>query len=576
MNIEIQHINRSRILAVIVVLVAVAFSMRLFYLQVVQHDHYTALANQEQVKRLTIPAKRGLIYGLDGSNPVPLVMNQTVFTIFADPQMVANPEKIEKTLKRVAGGNLRNDIDELLLKKDTRYQILATEVSRDQADMIKKEGLSGIGFQETSQRVYPEGRLGSQVLGFVDYEGTGRYGVEGGLQEELSGDDGLLQSVTDISAVPLNIGDQNINQPAKDGEDVVITIDRAVQARAEQALADGLERSGADSASAIVMDPQTGRVMAMANLPDYEPAEFNKVKDAALFNNSTISLPYEQGSNVKIFTFAMGLDKGTIRPDSTYLNTDSVRIEDRVISNYVKGQTGRITFQTALNWSLNTGAVAVLQSMDSDGEITKSVRQTTYDYFYNKFRLGQPTGIELAGEVGGRIISPERVEGNAVRYSNMSFGQGMDITMIQSAAAFSALVNDGEYRQPTVIAGKIEGGEFKEAETSSPERMALKSTSSDIKKMMENGRQVYSYLDKQGYKIGGKTGTAEVAVNGRYSGEESVGTYIGYGGDDEPKYVIMVRIAADGKHMQGSGDAVPIFTELSNWMIDYLKLQPKG
>jgi len=578
MNLELQKGSRSKILAIILIVIVFVFIVRLFYLQIIQHGYYVSLANKEQIKRLTIPSKRGVIYALDGQTPVPLVMNQTVYTVFADPQTTTDNTKIIDTIRRIAGGNARSDLQNLLDKKESRYQILATKITRTQADKIKSENLKGIGFQEESQRVYPEGSLASQTLGFVDFNGDGRYGVESKLNDKLVGTDGLLQSVTDVSDVPLTIGDNNINQPAVDGENIVLTIDRNVQSKVEQSLADGLKRTGATRGSAIVVDPQTGKIIAMANLPTYNPSEFNKVEDAAVFNNGVVSAPYEPGSDVKTLTMATGIDKGVVTADSTYVNTDHIQVEDRVISNATLGQTGTITFQHALNWSLNTGFVTVAERLGDGKSITRGARDIMYDYFHNRFKLGQLTGVEVDGEIEGTVISPDESEGNAVRYSNMSFGQGLDVTMVQVAAAFSSLVNGGNYYKPTVLAGLVDkNGEFVANKTADPTNPITRSTANQLREMTHTARNAFfSNVDKPGYYIGGKTGTSQVIKNGIYSTNETVGTYLGYGGsDDTSRYVIMVQVSGDNKELQGSRDALPIFTDMSNWMIDYLKIQPK-
>ena len=578
MKLEFQKGSRSKILAAIVMIAMFVFVMRLFYLQIIQHDYYVGLADKEQIKRLTIPASRGLIYALDGQTPVPLVMNQTVYTVFADPKVVINGSKVIEVIRRVAGGNARSNLEALLSKKETRYQILATKITRSQADKIKSEKLKGLGFQQESRRVYPEVSLAAQTLGFVDSNGNGQYGIEGKLNNRLTGTDGLLQSVTDVSDVPLTIGKNNINKPAVNGENIVLTVDRNVQSKVEKALADGLTRTGATRGSVIVMDPQTGKIMAMANLPTYSPAEFGEVQDAAAFNNSVVSAPYEPGSDVKVLTMATGIDKGVVSASSTYVNTDHIRVEDRVISNATLGQTGAITFQHALNWSLNTGFVTIAERLGNGTSITKGARDTMYDYFYNKFKLGQLTGVEVSGEAVGTVVSPDSEEGNAVRYSNMSFGQGLDATMIQVSAAFCSIVNGGKYYKPTVIAGTVDkSGKYTANKVAAPTTTVSKSTADQTREMTHVARSTfYSSVDKPGYYIGGKTGTSQVIKNGVYSDTETVGTYLGFGGGDVSRYVIMVQVSGDNKELQGAKDALPIFTDISNWMIDYLKIQPKA
>jgi cell division protein FtsI/penicillin-binding protein 2 len=516
---------------------------------------------------------------MDGSTPVKIVLNETVYTVFADPKIVDEPQKIIDTIQRVAGGNARPNIDGMLAKKDSRYQIIATKVSLKQAEMIKKENLKGVGFQQETQRVYPEGDLAAQTLGFVDASGTGRYGIEGGLNDRLLGTDGLLQSVTDVRNVPLTIGDNNINKPAKNGDDVVLTIDRNIQAYTEKALAKGLEKSGATNGSVMVMDPNTGKIMAMANLPTYKPAEFTKVQDAAAFNNGTISEPYEPGSDIKAFTMAVGLDKNVIQPDSTYNNTDKIKVEDRTITNAVKGETGVITMQHALNYSLNTGMVTIAQRLGDGENITHGARQTMYSYFHDKLHMGEITGVELANEAKGTIISPSEADGGAVRYSNMSFGQGMDVTMIQVCAAFAPLVNGGTYYKPTVIEGKMEAGKLTPAAAKPSEQNVIGADASKkVRQMVYEARAgFHGGADKKGYYVGGKTGTSQTIKDGKYVDNETIGTYLGFGGSESrSEYVIMVRVAGDNMNLQGNKDAMPIFTDISNWMLDYMKLQPKG
>lgn len=584
MQLDLKKGSRPRTLAIMTLVIMAVFVVRLFYLQVIRHDYYVAQANAEQLKQLVIPAKRGEIYAMDGGTPVKMVLNETVYTVFADPKVVDEPQKMIDLIHRVAGGNARPDLDKLLAQKESRYQILATKVTRKQAEMMKQENLRGLGFQEETQRVYPEGKLAAQTLGFVNNEGVGQYGIEEAMNDQLTGRDGLLQSVTDVSNVPLTIGDKNINKPAKNGQNIVMTIDRNVQAYAEKALAAGLKRSGATNGSVMVMDPQSGKVMAMANLPTYNPADYAHVTNAAAFNNATVSAPYEPGSDVKTLTMTAGLDKGVVRPNSTYNNTDYIKVEDRTISNAEKGQTGNITFQHALNYSLNTGFVTVAERLGDGHNITRGARDIMYDYFHNKLHLGERTGIEVANEAKGIVIPPTDPDGGAVRYSNMAFGQGLDVTMVQVCAAFGTILNGGTYYTPTVLAGTIadDDGTFVPAAPKPAQHNVISSsTSNAIRKMIHDARAAfYAGKDKHGYYIGGKTGTSQTIENGHYVDNQTVGTYLGFGGSNNspsgPKYVIMVQVSGKGMNLAGNKDAMPIFTDISNWMLDYMKLQPKG
>jgi cell division protein FtsI/penicillin-binding protein 2 len=224
----------------------------------------------------------------------------------------------------------------------------------------------------------------------------------------------------------------------------------------------------------------------MSNLPTYSPAKFNEVEDIAVFNNGIVSAPYEPGSDVKTLTMATGVDKGVVTPESTYYNVDYIKVEDRTIVNAAVGHTGEITFQTAMNYSLNTGFVTIAQRLGDGENINRTARNTIYDYFYNRFHLGQLTGVEVAGEVAGTVISPDETEGNAVRYSNMAFGQGMDVTMVQVAAAFSSVVNGGKYYKPTVIAGKVDkDGDYIENKIAEPQQIITKSAAERCRMLLE-------------------------------------------------------------------------------------------
>jgi len=558
------------------------FVMRLFYIQVIQHAYYMEQADSEQMKKFVLHAQRGEIYAMDGTTPTKIVMNETVYTVWADPTEVVEADKVVEVLNRIAGGNVRDDFKQYLTKKDTRYQVLARKVTRTQAELIKKENLAGIGFDAVSQRVYPEGSLAAQVIGFVDAEGNGKYGFEQANDTTLKGVDGVLKTVTDVRSVPLTVGDKNINVPAKNGANYVLTIDRNVQTKVEQALSDGMKNVGASQGSALVMDPNTGKVLAMANLPSFDPSNLSAVTDLSALNNNIITNPYEPASVMKTVAMSTGVDKGVMTPDSTYVNTDSIVIDDKTVQNATKGQTGTITMQHAMNWSLNTGSVTMATWL-GNGSVDAKARGILYQYYHDKFRLGEKTGIELANEQAGTVIPPTDAQGNAIRYANMTFGQGLDVTTLQVATAFSAIINGGVYRQPTVIAGTMsdDGQTFRAATAKSGEQIIKQSTSDTMKQMIYNARQAfpnYHSSDRSGFYVGGKTGTAQTIENGQYVFDQTIATYVGFGGEvgQKPAYVVMIEVYGPHKNLDGGHHALPIFTDISNWMIDYLKLTPQG
>ena len=576
--------NRTRILVGLMIALGVIFVVRLFQLQVLQHDYYQQQAILEHTTKFTIPASRGLIYAHDGTDKfAPLVLNEPVYTVYADPTYVKDTTKIAEAMRRIAGGNVTDGFEDRLKNSQLRYTVLARQVSKTQADLIKKEDLDGVGLQQETKRVYPEDQLASQTLGFVNGEGEGQYGIEQALNAELSGKDGLLNAVTDVHGIPLSVGSESVNTPPQNGKNVVLTIDRNIQAKTEQILKAGLDKAKATKGSLLVMDPNNGRILAMANWPTYNPNDVKNVRDYAVLSNKAVSDPYEPGSVIKALTMAVGLNEGKIQPNTTYNNTTTIKVQDATIKNVLNNPTGQVTMTQVLAYSFNTGVVQVLKWLGGD-EINQKGKEVLYKYFTERFMFGQKTGVKLAGEVAGDIVSPDDPQGGDVRYANMSFGQGMSANMIQVLNAFAASVNGGTYYEPQIVDGYL-GSDLK---TFTSEPAKIKKTniisqdaSAKLRQMLHDAREGSSVAhgEKGGYYTGGKTGTAQVydPKTGNYSETETIGSYLGFGGQDKPQYVIMVRVddARNGGY-SGSAAAAPIFTELSNWMLDYLQIQPKG
>ena len=579
-----QRLIRSRTgcLAIVLLVAMAAFVLRLFQLQILQYSKYTEMARASQQRQFIIPAERGKIYMMDGKTPAPVVLNQAVYTVIADPHAVNDKEReqIITSLREVAGGEMTDKAAERLSNKNSRYEVLAKNITRTQAEKLKEKNFAGILYQQGSLRSYPEGALGAHVLGFVNAAGEGQYGIEGALDKRLKGRDGLLQSVTDVRNVPLTVGKNNMRIEAKPGDNLVLTVDRNIQSQAELALKKGIEAANATEGSAIVMNPKNGQILAMANYPTYNPAEFNKQKNPAVFINSAAMVPFEPGSIVKSFSFATAIDKGAITSSSTYNNTDCIKVADRTMCNALKGLGGTMTIQGAFNNSLNVGTITAIRRLGNGSQINFAARQTLYEYYHDKFGFGNKTGLEL-GEAAGYIYPPDSVEGNEVRYSAMTYGQSMNLTMVQVAAGFSSLVNGGQYYKPTILGGTIDNeGRFQTTENKTLRQTVSGNTSSQMRTMLSTARHssFLSKSDKPGYEIGGKTGTSEAVVNGLYTQKETIATYIGYGGGKNgAEYVIMVRVAAPGRgiNLQGNIHAGPIFTDISNWMIDYMKIAPK-
>lgn len=576
--------SRTSLLLYILIGILGLFAVRLFYLQVIRHGYYQERAYQTQVSKLTIVPERGKVYALDGKTPVPLVLNETVYTVFADPQEVDNVGAINDALREIAGGNLTDNYQSLITNKKLRYVVVAKQLTRTQAEKLRSKKLAGLGFQKGSRRVYPEGQLGSQMLGYVNNDGMGQYGLEGALNTQLTGRQGLLQTVTDVRQIPLTIGQKDTSTPAVNGTNIVLSIDRNIQQQAEQVLKEGLKNAKATKGSVVVMDPNTGRVMAMANYPTYDANKYTEVEDYRLFQNGVVSDPYEVGSVLKVLSMGAGLDSGAVTVNSTFNNTGSVSVDGTTIRNVEEDPIYPNTSMTdVLQYSLNTGVVYVLERMGG-GSVNQAARQKLYDYYTNRYRLGKITGIEQAGEAEGIIIKPNEGQGRNVRYANMTFGQGMNITMIQTAAAFSAAMNGGTYYQPTMVQGVLgaSGSVTEQAPKVVATGVLSPDASATLKQMTYEGRHrgFFGKFDPEGYTIGGKTGTSQIIdpKTGKYSDDDSIGSYLGFGGTDRPEYVIMVRVE-DSKLTAGYAGTVaagPIFNDLSNWMLKYLEIPPKN
>ena len=579
MTTQPNKITRALCLTIGLFFVLAIFLVQLFRIQIINHEKFLAKANMMQISKRTINPERGQIYTKDQNGDiVPLVLNQTVYTVFADPTQLKNVDKVEKVVKEIAGDQVVASNFDKLNSTTLQYVVLARQISHSQAEKIQEADLAGVGLQSSTRRVYTEGKLANQVLGFVNADGEGQYGIEQYLNTELTGQAGLLQSVTDVRKIPLTIGVHDISIPAQDGTDYVLTIDRSVQAQAEKLLKEGLDNVNSDSGSIIVMNPNNGHIVAMANYPDFDPSEYSKVTDATAFQNHAVSYAFEPGSVMKTMTTSMSLDLGEIVPSTTFTDTGCVQVDDARICNAegdekFKGQT--FTMTKVLQYSLNTGVMWQLKQIGG-GDITKAARQTLYDYFHGKYRFGQKTGVEQSGEVNGTIFSPDNVQGNKVRYANMTFGQGLSVTMVQMAAAFSATVNGGTYYQPTLIEGTLDSNAKEKLSDAKviADNVISADASRNIRSMMFEARRGSWPTADNGYYVGSKTGTAQIydEATGTYSKTRTTGTTIGFGADKDgnAQYVIMVRIEYSGNQgFAGSVAANPVFTKMSNWIAQY-------
>lgn len=576
--------KRTDLIRVLLALCFILIVARMYDLQIISHQKYVDLAMSQQTMQNTIFAKRGEIYMMDGDNTTPVVMNEKVYTISVDPFLLRSEggqelKEDEAKIDQLVQGYAVNTWDKVFANEASRYAVIAKNVPYERAKQIKEAKITGVYAQGSTKRVYPEGDLAAQVLGFVNADGKGQYGIEGSLNKELTGVNGILKTVKDVNNIPLTIGKNNVRVPAQDGKNVVLSIDRNIQKKTEDAIKVTIEKFHVTNASAVVMNPRNGQILAMAGTPTYNPAEYAKVTDARAFQTDVTMSAFNPASVCKTFALAAAVDSGVMTPETTYNNTDLVTIDGWPIQNAIKGHTGNISMQEVLTYSLNTGSIQALRLLGgSETEITYQGKEKLYDYYYNRFGLGKYTGIELA-ESKGTVIPPTDIDGTNARYANMTFGQSLDLTMIQVATAFSAVVNGGDYYTPTLVAGEIKNGEFVRDVLKERDHQAIESSTSEtMRKMLHTARLVFpnvKYYD-EGVYVGGKTGTAQVVKNGKYTFDETIATYIGYGARSEtdyPEYVIMTKVWEDNRRLDGGMNAKPIFDEISQFMVNYLKMR---
>lgn len=557
--------------------IGVLFAGRLFIIQVSQHDYYKGRADTSHQKTIEITPPRGQIYALDGKKIIPLVLNQTLKKIIADPRFVEDSATTAQTIALITGAEPKKYQE--LLDKDTAYVVLEQTLDLQRAAQIEEKELAGIALRETSKRIYPEGNLASHLLGFVNAEGSGQYGIEQYLDTELKGQPGLLTGAFDVRGIPIAVA-ENIQIESLPAEEFILTIDRNIQRQAEKALAGSIKQSKAKSGSVLIMDPNNGQVKALAAFPSYSPAEFGSTQNLSNFTNTAISAPFEPGSVMKVFSMALGLDLGRITPDTTYFDKSYTEVDDYTIHNAGAVVSKSRTMTEVITRSVNTGVIYVLKHLSGDGEkIDAEDKKLLSDFYTKKLHFGSHTNIELAGEQPGVVGVPTDSD---VRFANMSFGQGMSTNMAQLGAALSSLINGGNYYQPTVIQATLDtnGRQTPRKPTLLNSGVVSQKTSDQIKAMMQTVVESGGgYIARRnGFNIGGKTGTAQIPnPEGGYYEDRELGSFFGFGPVEDPRYVIVVRVDEPKvPGFAGTVGAAPVFANLSNWLLDYYGITPSN
>lgn len=544
-------------------------ALRLFIVQIVQHGYYEALAVDSHELFAKLFPERGEIIVHDpftAGGTAAVATNKTLYEVHAEPEHIVDAKLAAEQLAPLLSIS-KEELLQKLDKPDDPDETLKRRVPEEVVNAIKDLNLVGMNYREEQWRYYPEAEYMAHVTGYFGYyddEKIGQYGLEGYFDQDLSGQVGYISGEKDALGRFLTIG-QNFIQPAIDGDDLVLTIDKNVQYSACTKLKSEVERLGAKTGSLIVMQPDTGAIIAMCNAPSYDPNNYNEVETIEVFSNAVVSENYEPGSVMKSITMAAGLDAGKVTPSMTYTDTGEVKVGGFPIKNFDGKAYGVKTMTEVLENSLNTGAIFVVQQLGNE---------TFYDYM-QAFGFGQATGVELSNEQAGDISALETLK-DVYAYTG-SYGHGITTTPIQLVTAYAALANGGNLMQPYIVDKRIVAGGAEIPTTPTTVRRVISSDASRtitamLVSVIDNGHAKKAGVP--GYFIAGKTGTAlVVGSNGKYDTSRHNDTFIGYGPVSDPQFVLLVKM--NEPHSQyAEGSVVPLWGTIAKDLLNYYKIPP--
>jgi len=552
------------------ILAALVIVARLFILQIVRGEKYGELALGKHSVYEKLEAKRGDIFmkefGSDADYPV--ATNLTMYLAYVEPSKIQN----KNNTARVLAENLSLDEKELLknLFENIPYKVVAHFVPAETAEKIKSYNLVGVGFEEEVKRIYPEKGFGGQLLGFMGSNGTeisGRYGLEGYFDKELAGKGGYLKAEKDALGRLIPWGDETVEQ-AIDGTDLFLTIDRNIQFYVCNKIKEGVAQYKAEAGTIIIMEPASGKILAMCSYPDYDPNNYSKVSNQSIFNNPAIFNQYEPGSVFKAITMAAGVDAKLVSPETTYTDEGSVFIKPHTIKNSDGKANGVQTMTQVLEKSLNTGAVYVARLLGPQ----------KFREYVESFGFGNLTGVELDGEALGDISSLKKR--GEIWSATASFGQGISVTSIQMLNAFNVIANGGKLMQPYIVEKKADtNGIINEIQPKAIRQVISSRTSTLLRGMLasvvENGHGKNAGV--QGYFVGGKTGTAQVSKKegGGYEEGKTIGSFIGFAPADNPVFSMLVKMDNPKTVQWAESSAAPVFGEVAKYLLNYYKVPPE-
>lgn len=545
---------------------------RLFFIQVKEHDFYEAKADRQynSYKSKETISIRGDVYFKEANGT--LISAATIkegFLAALNPKLISDGEFACNKASEII--ELDKDFClERADKKDDPFEIIAHRLGLDEAQKINNLGIDGLNAFPEQWRFYPGDSLASQVLGFVGYKGdelVGRYGVEQYYEDILCGKKEDIKEGTSFAMLFVDLGKDFLSSNTYEGHDVVLTIEPRVQSFLENILETLIEEWDAENAGGIIVDPQTGAVIAMAGKPDFDPNNYGGTEDISYFKNPVVSSIFEMGSVFKPLTMAAAIDSGVITSKTTYVDNGYVILSGRRIENYDGKGRGLVDMQEVLNQSLNTGAVFLMQELG---------KNNFYEYLKN-YGLDKATGIDLPDEVEGHLSN--LVSGRDIEYATASFGQGVAVSPIEFTMAISSLANKGEIMRPYVVDKIVIDGGVDRVTLPKTERKVLETeTAKEVTRMLVNvvdEALLGGTVKSTHYSIAAKTGTAQlIKEGGGYYEDQYLHSFFGYAPAFDAKFLIFLYLKKPQGVRYASHTLTEPFMKLMNFLLNYYEVPP--
>lgn len=569
------NVDRVTLLRNLFLGAAALVMVRLFLVQVVHHSFYEALASGQHELVQQLQPSRGELYAKDrfAADGLALVAtNRTLQHVYANPKQITDPSRTAEGIAPLLGLDV-DVVKERLSKPNDLYEPLKHQVTDQEIDALKKEieedALTGIHWIPEETRYYPEGPITSTITGFVglvEDVRTGQYGLEGFFEDQLAGSAGSLNTELDAFGRFIAVGEKSLVE-AQDGDMLILTIDKNVQYKACMLLARAVETSQAVQGSLIVLDPESGAILAMCNAPLYDPNAYADVEDIGVFLNDAISDQYEPGSVMKPLTMAAAMNEGKVTPYSTYEDMGVVEIGGFKIRNADEKAHGVLDMTAVLEQSLNTGAIYAVQQVGNE---------RWYEYM-QQFGFGRETGVALSGENPGNISSVGKLRD--IYSATSSYGQGITVTPIQLLQAFGALANDGVMMKPYIVERVVKSNGYQEetkpVEVGRPVSAdTARTLAAMLVRVVDNGHSKRAAVE--GYFMGGKTGTAQIPREDGvgYDASRHKDTFVGFGPVTDPQFVIVIKIDEPKNAAWSEYSAAPVYGELAQYLVNYLQIPP--